>query len=112
MPDGIFSLVTATVNSLWWVLIKILAAAQLDFNDHANGHNLWVGGSMENDRELGGNFEYDAGNAFHMSARGTAYTHSNLNRWGYAPIQIGEKTSSNEDLISGLWCPDGNAQMM
>lgn len=42
------SSMTATVNSLLWVSDKDMAAAQLDFSDYANGHNLSVGGRMEN----------------------------------------------------------------
>lgn len=42
------SVMTATVNNLSWVSDKDMAAAQLDFNDYSNGHNLWVGGRMEN----------------------------------------------------------------
>lgn len=42
------SFMTATVNSLSWISDKDMAAAQLDFNDYANGHNLSVSGRMEN----------------------------------------------------------------
>jgi hypothetical protein len=42
------SFMTATVNSLPWVSDKDMAAAQIDFNDNTNGHNLLLGGRMEN----------------------------------------------------------------
>ena len=42
------SFMTATVNNLSWVSDQDMAAAQLDFNDNTNGHNLSVGGRMEN----------------------------------------------------------------
>lgn len=38
---------TALVNDQEWTSMERLAGAQLDFSDNTQGHNLWVGGSME-----------------------------------------------------------------